>query len=163
MGLNVVRRVKQDKMGETDRINLDDTLSFIKVEEFISSCKYDIEQGDLGVLDFRVHRFLMKNEDLEQMVWKRLFKEIWNPEGSVFYWLIKNMDKKTLERILKRIGEANMDNVEDECEFDSFQFDTYEEGEEYEGEEYDFECGLVECDEREDDDGWDEFQKLWEE
>lgn len=169
MALNLVRKVKQNVMEKTDRINLNGGWRNTKVEAFINSCEYDMEQKDVEALDFRVRRFLMKNEELEQMVWERLFQKVWNPDDDpIFNWIIQGMDKKTLEHILKGLRESNVDNAEDECEFDPLQRDLYEEGE-----EDNFDYGMVDyddgeeecvweedCDEEKEDDGWDEFQKL---
>lgn len=151
MALTLNRKVvKNDKK---ERIGVYGKLKSIKAEQFINSCEYDMKEGDVQALAFRVRRFLEKNEELEQMVLEGLFAKVWNPDKEpILHWLLERMDKKTLEHALQKLGKSDIVDEEDECKNDLFNFDPWEfnyddeEGDDSDGEDDDFD--------------WDEFERL---
>ena len=92
-----------------------------KVDPFVNSCDYDIKEGNLDVLMYRVNQFKHKYKNLDQDVMLGLFKKIWVENNPILKWILENMDEKTMRSafgdcILE--GDEKNDDENDEDEFE---------------------------------------------
>ena len=68
-----------------------------KVDSFVNSCDYDIKEGDLDMLVYRVYQFNQKYKNLDQDVILGLFKKAWVENNPILKWILESMDEKTLK------------------------------------------------------------------
>ena len=66
-----------------------------KVKSFVDSCDYDIKEGNLDVLVYRVYQFNHKYKNLDQDVMLDLFKNLVK-NNPMLKWIVENMDETTL-------------------------------------------------------------------
>ena len=101
-----------------------------KVKSFVDSCDYDIKEGNLDVLMYRVNQFNRKYGNLAQDVMLGLFKKICVENNPMLKWIINNMDEKAMRYAF---GEWIMEEIMEEGEDDDD--DEFEEDEEFEHDE----------------------------
>lgn len=147
-----------------------------KIESFLESCRYEIREDDAEELEYRIERFLEKNHCDRQELYQNLFRKAWNPQtGHIVGWLLNRMDERTIRRSLeeavremKKMNQRSMDfdcfteegddveYTDDEC-CSPFEPEGYTDHKETDS---NYDKGP---EPEEENDCWDEFQKLWEE
>ena len=74
-----------------------------KVDSFVNSCDYDIKEGDLDMLVYRVYQFNQKYKNLDQDVMLDLFKNLVK-NNPMLKWIVENMDETTLRSAFGELG-----------------------------------------------------------
>ena len=88
---------KKCAIEEKSTIDMEKENNRKKVDSFVNSCDYDIKEGDLDMLVYRVYQFNQKYKNLDQDVILGLFKKAWVENNPILKWILESMDEKTLK------------------------------------------------------------------
>ena len=88
---------KKCAIEEKSTIDMEKENNRKKVDSFVNSCDYDIKEGDLDMLVYRVYQFNQKYKNLDQDVILGLFKKAWVENNPILKWILENMDEKTMK------------------------------------------------------------------